>query len=175
MADGVPNAIWKALDIPQIARMQVNSCGGRRPFRHKFAGKTATNHFPGTADNCPAIRLSTPSRPWGRTQASVQTAALFDFACVVSPGAGYNVVFCSHSFGRVTCRRRAPPASGNKRRPLCGLVQAADVSIRPAGDSDSGSFSVNVVPRPTSLSTRMRPLWASMILRHTDRPIPVPP
>ena len=34
---------------------------------------------------------------------------------------------------------------------------AADVSTNPAGDSERGSFNVNVVPLPISLSTRILP------------------
>src|SRR5262249_30653844 len=44
-----------------------------------------------------------------------------------------------------------------------------------ASSTFSGSFTVNVEPLPTRLSTRMRPWCWSMIWRQTLRPRPVPP
>ena len=44
----------------------------------------------------------------------------------------------------------------------------------PAAD-DPEQAPAEAVPLPTVLSTRIRPRWASMIVRQADRPSPVPP
>src|SRR5262249_24919349 len=52
---------------------------------------------------------------------------------------------------------------------------ASRVSWRDDGTGGAGRRRVNLVPRPTSLSTAMAPPWASMILRVVASPSPLPP
>ena len=77
------------------------------------------------------------------------------------------------STGKASGTRRLSQGAGF-RRGNAELAAAAALR-RPASALATGSLSVNAVPTPTVLSTRILPWCASMISRHIDRPTPVPP
>src|SRR5262249_27343026 len=55
-----------------------------------------------------------------------------------------------------------------------GSAVADNTATEPPATA-TGSLMLNAVPRPTALSTRIRPRCASMMSRHIDSPKPVPP
>lgn len=83
-------------------------------------------------------------------------------------------------------RARVTATQGRLTLLLEGTADARRLALKPRGELKGckkirrvaqafGSCSVTTVPRPASLSTRIIPPCASMILRQIERPSPVPP